>query len=285
MLETVMIHHVSEEVGARVGPRAEYTIPPDALDAYLQSRDAWAPVSAPDDLKTIHAGKRYLVTFDDGYRNNLTQALPVLERHETPCLLFVTTGFIDGTLYPYELELASVIEEADVLDIPDLARRTSLHDLTDRSSLYRSLRRPLKQKRHEARESFMERLADQNGYDRADVQDEPILNWDEVCELSDHPLVTIGVHTRSHVVLPRQPWSVVYQELRHSKRRLESQTGKPVEYLSYPYGSSSLVVRQMARWLGIRYGFTTQSRRADRLNIWNRLSIPRIDISDVIDGD
>ena len=36
-----------------------------------------------------------LVTFDDGYRNNLTLAAPVLKSHDIPCIFHVATGYID----------------------------------------------------------------------------------------------------------------------------------------------------------------------------------------------
>jgi peptidoglycan/xylan/chitin deacetylase (PgdA/CDA1 family) len=241
-------------------------------------------VSVADGLEGVQDDRKYLVTFDDGYRNNLTEALPVLEWHDVPCLFFLTTGFINGSVYPYELELAAAVEKMDPLSIPGRSEKIPSQTLSDRR-LYRELRRPLKPKQHDAREAFMDQLADRNDYDRAEVQKEPVLNWDEVRELSDHPLVTIGVHTHSHVVLAHQPWRVAYRELKSSKHCLEGQIGKPVEYLSYPYGSNSLIVRQMARWLGVRYGFTTQPKRVHRLNIWNRLAIPRIDIAEFVNGD
>src|SRR3990170_763754 len=37
-----------------------------------------------------------LITFDDGYRDNLENALPVLRRHGYPAVLFVPIGFLDG---------------------------------------------------------------------------------------------------------------------------------------------------------------------------------------------
>lgn len=131
----------------------------------------------------------------------------------------------------------------------------------------------------------MNQLAIQNEYDRPDVQHEPILSWEDVRLLNDHPLVTIGAHTRSHVLLSRQSWRTAWNELRASKERLEKKLGEPVRHVSYPYGGNNIIVRQMARWLGFAYGFTTRARRADRVADWNRLALPRIDINELIPGD
>jgi len=46
-----------------------------------------------------------LITFDDGYRDNLENALPVLRRHGYPAVLFVPIGFLDGRPLPHEESL------------------------------------------------------------------------------------------------------------------------------------------------------------------------------------
>jgi peptidoglycan/xylan/chitin deacetylase (PgdA/CDA1 family) len=277
-----MLHHVTESRRATIGPLAEYTVRPGELDAYLRSRAEWRATS---DLQGTGVRKQLVITFDDGYRNNLTKALPVLERHEMPCLLFVTTGFIDGTVYPYEIELAEVIERSDTLSIPGQSEAVSLHGEPCCRSVYRELRLPLKSSSRASREAFMNQLAAQNDYDRADVQHEPMLSWEEVHSLSEHPLVTIGAHTESHVLLTQQPWKTALNELQFSKERLERKLGEPVRHVSYPYGGSNIVVRQMSRWLGFEYGFTTRARRTEAVTTWNRLALPRIDISELIPDD
>ncbi len=273
-----MLHHVTESQRAKIGPLADYAIRPLELDAYFRSRAEWKPVTAPE---RIESGKHLVLTFDDGYRNNLTEALPVLEQHGVPCILFVTTGFIDGTVYPYEIELAEVIERADTLSSPGRSETVHLGDLHHRRTVYRRLRLPLRSSTQARREAFMNQLASQNGYDRTDVQHEPLLNWEEVHSLNDHPLVTIGAHTKSHVLLSRQAWWPAWNELRASKERLEHELGQPVRHVSYPYGGNNFIIRQMARCLGFEYGFTTRAGRIDRVTNWNRHSLPRIDINEL----
>jgi len=269
------------EKRARVGPLADYAVTPQEMDNYLRSRAEWRTVSLVE-MQEPRDDRQILVTFDDGYRNNLTEALPVLEAHDVPCLLFITTGFIAGTTYPYELELAKVVEQGDKLWIPGREKPVVLGTTSERCDLYQNLRLPLKSASHEEREAFMEQLAEQNWHDRSEVQSEPFLSWEEVRALSEHPLVTIGAHTQSHTLLSRQPWRVALEEMCTAKERLEEHISQSVTAISYPYGGSNVVIRQMARWVGFYYGFTTEVRRANHVTAWNRLALPRIDISELI---
>jgi peptidoglycan/xylan/chitin deacetylase (PgdA/CDA1 family) len=278
-----MLHHVKPTPRFAIGPLADYSVTPSELEAYLLDRSEWEPVTELSDF-SFHKGG-FLLTFDDGYQNNLTDALPVLEEHEVPCLIFVVTGFIDGSVYPYELELAEVVKHASVLAIPDRSEPAEIQSLSRRQSLYRGLRLPLKPATRTEREAYMDRLARLNDYDRSDMQKEPLLNWDDVRELGNHPLVTIGAHTHSHVLLSRQSWQTAWEEITRSKQRLEEQIGERVRYFSYPYGGNSIAVRQMVRWAGFQFGFTTRARRMDRITDWNRYALPRIDISELLPDD
>jgi peptidoglycan/xylan/chitin deacetylase (PgdA/CDA1 family) len=63
-----------------------------------------------------------LITFDDGYRDNLENALPVLNRHGYPAVLFVPVGFLDGVRpLPHEESLRLLGIENETVDWPELA--------------------------------------------------------------------------------------------------------------------------------------------------------------------
>ncbi len=51
----------------------------------------WETIVSPADSVP---GIRVLVTFDDGYRDSFTRALPILERHRIPAIFFAATNFI-----------------------------------------------------------------------------------------------------------------------------------------------------------------------------------------------
>lgn len=285
MLETVMLHHVSESTEVCIGPRTTYTVTPGQLESYIGRRSDWRAISAERGLEIAHSEQRFLVTFDDGYYNNMSEALPVLEKHGVPCIIFVTTGFVEGEVYPYEIELADVIDTADELCVPSRESPLQLDGKSVRKSVYEQIKHPLKRESHERREAYMERFADMNGYQRLDVQTERFLDWNDIRALSQHPLVTIGAHTHTHVLLSQQPWQQAYAEMERSKELLEKATSQRIECFSYPYGGNTLAVRQMARWIGFRYGFTTQAKRIGRVRFLNRLAIPRIDINEFVKDD
>ena len=57
------------------------------------------------------------VTFDDGYKDNLTHALPILEQYNIPAVIYITTRFLEGDTWMWWYELWDYIEETDLLEV------------------------------------------------------------------------------------------------------------------------------------------------------------------------
>jgi Polysaccharide deacetylase len=75
-------------------------------------------------------------TFDDGYIDNLTVALPVMERFDAPITVYVTTGMITGEINAWWLGLTALIRGRDRLDLPEIGYR---FDCMDQASKKRTL--------------------------------------------------------------------------------------------------------------------------------------------------
>lgn len=195
-----------------------------------------------------------LVTFDDAWRSFRTEALPRLERHGVPAILFVATGFVDGDWPPFERELAA-----------RLAGRP------DREERFRDLRarwKPLHPVERRRRLAAIEEAGDA-------PDDEGFLGWEELEELSRHPLVTIGAHSWRHPQLDAQsPWTAAREILR-SRRDLARRLGRRPEWLAWPYGAHGGASRGIARAAGFRGAFTTRPGRVDGRG--DRFALPRVE--------
>ncbi|MCS3826459.1 peptidoglycan/xylan/chitin deacetylase (PgdA/CDA1 family) [Salinibacter ruber] len=279
MIEVALGHSVSDgDASSRIGPLAEYSISTNQLKEFLESRK---------NNLVYHSGmsslsKEIVLTFDDGYYDNMERALPLIEHFKVQTFIFVTTGFVEGDIYPYELELASVIEDHGGIHTPFHSRPVVVRSDKDENRLYQRLRLPLKTATYKDRERFMNKLAAINGYERKSYQNKSFLSWKGVAELDQHPFITIGAHTDSHPVLTHQwPW-IAYREMKHSKSKIEEVIDRPVRHFSYPYGRNNALVRTLARWAGFRWAFTTERRRVDSIEECGAFSIPRIDIHHLV---
>lgn len=179
-----------------------------------------------------------VITVDDGYRDFLEVAAPILQRHGVPATLFVTTKFVDGNfwLWPDRLEhgLATTAERELHLDGrgrwplgTESERRAAWQALVDiATSVADADRRALI-------DEVLERLA-------VELPAQPPaeyagLSWAELRELRSMG-IEIGAHTLSHPVLSRIPAAELDTEIGGSKQRIEEQLNGPVVSFCYPNG-------------------------------------------------
>ena len=86
--------------------RSDMAVSPGRFREQLESLlDAGYRPLAMDDVLDVLSGRKsspaaFAITFDDGYESVYTQALPILESLSIPATVFLTTGFLDGTVSP-----------------------------------------------------------------------------------------------------------------------------------------------------------------------------------------
>ncbi|MDV7339902.1 polysaccharide deacetylase family protein [Terasakiella sp. A23] len=85
------------------------------------------------------------------------------------------------------------------------------------------------------------------------------LSWKQVRELSDHPLVSIGAHTASHLHMAAASQARVGDEMSRSLARLEEKLGYRPDIFAYPYGEASLEAMQVVRGFGMKAAFGQHS--------------------------
>jgi len=228
------------------------------------------------------------VTFDDGYRNVLTDAAPVLKRLGIPATLFVVTDFVfeRRMLWPDRLVSALSLTRLTGLRL-SIGGETMDLPLTDRHEKIaadRLIRRHCKQLPDDERIRFIEDAIEQLG-----VEERQLVNaWDghravEPDELRDLAGfgVEVGSHTRSHAIVAQLDSEKMRVELDGSKREIEAATGRACVEFSYPNGAvGDFDERTRAALVeaGYRCGVTTVKQRL--VGGQDAYTIPRMMLTD-----
>lgn len=180
-----------------------------------------------------------IISFDDGYDDNYTNAFPVLRELGVPAMFFVSTGHIDsGCAYAYDWLVHMICRaQADRLSIAELAIDQPLPDsMAARRALAAEVLDRIKALGARVQRSVIERLESQwampRGVGHADCRP---MNWDQLREMHAGGM-EIGSHGVWHNMLAKLSGEEMAEEILVSKGTLERELGAPPTVISYPVG-------------------------------------------------
>ncbi|MGE3245500.1 MAG: polysaccharide deacetylase family protein [Beijerinckiaceae bacterium] len=286
----LMFHRVRPWTGGAFAPNRLLEITPEFLAETIETLLAQGFDILPLDAALARisqgggaAAKRFAVlTFDDGYRDNLEFALPVLQRYRAPFTVYVAPGFADRTVGLWWVELEEAVRRGGGrLDIG--GRSFSLSDSNDSektesfNSLYWLLRALPE---HEMR-AAIRTLAEQARVDWCALVADACLGWEGLAELAADPLCTIGAHTMTHPMLAKLPEAEMRAEIAESRDAIERRLGVRPRHFAYPVGDpGSAGPREfaVAAELGFASAVTTRpgmvfAEHAESLTALPRLSV------------
>jgi peptidoglycan/xylan/chitin deacetylase (PgdA/CDA1 family) len=216
------------------------------------------------------------VTFDDGYADNVTVALPILQRLGVPATFFITVGFLNGgRMWNDTITDAVSVAAGPSLDLRDLG--SELFDVSTvqaRRHTLASLLATWKYLPPPQRDAQVAELARRvNG----SLPPSAMMTTEQVLTLARAGM-EIGAHTLQHPILARLPSAEARHEIVTSKRELEAITARDVSGFAYPNGRpgrdfNDEHVRMVAD-AGYRFAVTTEYAAAGREV--NPLLLPRI---------
>jgi peptidoglycan/xylan/chitin deacetylase (PgdA/CDA1 family) len=255
-------------------------------------------MSVQDLIQQLRSGalpaEAVAVTFDDGYRDNLINAKPVLLSYGVPATLFLATGYIDRRAPFWWDELAAMILESTrpteyrvhcggqvfELQWPEPERsdmqggwRASEKPITKRQSAFMTIWRHLQRATPGLRDRIMNALRV-----HFEMLRDPLgipMSSDEVRDLVSDDIVTLGAHTVTHAALTRLSRSECLKEVVESRDQCRALAGKPIEGFAYPYGDMSPEVRNDVAASGFRWACSTEGGFIDG-NQTSLYALPRI---------
>lgn len=200
------------------------------------------------------------ISFDDGYADNATVALPILQRHGLAATFFVATGFLDGGRMWNDTVIESLRRSPQPwvdLRAQDLGR-WPLGSVAERRAAIDAVLPRIKYLPLAAREPLLRELIAAAGC--PPLPDALMMRSAQVRALADAGM-EIGGHTVRHPILTELPDAQARAEIGDGRVRLQQISAQAVEVFAYPNGGPDRDYDQrhvaMVRALGFQAAVST----------------------------
>lgn len=259
VLRALVYHRVCDRDGAFRGDPHVHSATPEAFDAQMEYLTRhYTPISADQAVAALCGEaalppRAVLVTFDDGYRDFLTCAWPILKRHRVPALLFIPTAFPGTDRAFWWDELYEMVATTGAPRIQAFGLGPyPLHTAGERWAAVRALNRFLKHRPPDDLAARLRELRETLGVPQ--VRGPMVLTWEELRGLVAEGLA-VGAHTRTHPALPGLPLERLADEVRGAHADLQQELGQATPLFSYPYGLADGRVVPILKDLGYAGAF------------------------------
>jgi peptidoglycan/xylan/chitin deacetylase (PgdA/CDA1 family) len=198
-------------------------------------------VSPREILEGLEPGGKYiLLTFDDGYCNN-RRAVPAMEEFNAPAVFFISSDHVEeGKAFWW-----------DVAYREGRKRGKTEHEIRRTVAGYK--RRKTEEVESDLKDKFgKDALRPVGDLDRA-------FTPGELREFSGHRLVSLGNHTKNHAILTNYSLAEVREQIQGGQDAIQQMTGTIPEMISYPNGSSSPNIQEVAWQTGLRLGVVVRA--------------------------
>jgi peptidoglycan/xylan/chitin deacetylase (PgdA/CDA1 family) len=230
----------------RFGPQAP-SISTEDLETHLRYvRESFNPLRLDTLLGMLRAGERpppraVVLTVDDGYRDFLEVAYPLLRRYEVPATVFVVSGLLRGNFWLWLDRLRYALEQAPDPDFnvtgPDGPVRLRLDSPEARFKAWDQIMTRCLRLSPQERDAYVAACVAATGVSvpAAPTGKFAPLSREDILQM-DSRLVEIGSHTRTHPILSRCSGAEITSEIAGSKAEIEAILGRSVSTFCYPNG-------------------------------------------------
>lgn len=221
------------------------------------------------------------IMFDDGYKDNIDIALPILEKHNVKATFYIVTDCIEKNIptWTHILEYCfqnfkskQIHLEFDFL--PEGLRKVAFDEKTTPLVYARKLKPELKKIDHSSRNIALQTILKTT---KIDQFPKLMMNWDDIKKLISKGHY-VGSHTVHHFMLGTiDDENIITKELKESREIIHSKLGFYPKTISYPVGSYNKATITLSQKLGYQFGLAVKQ------DIFNpdkhsKFEIPRIEL-------
>lgn len=238
----INFHGVSNVKGKRFNNRHMDSAEFEKLIIYLKKRYNIISLKELFDNYRSHKNvskKTIALTFDDGYLNNFTVALPILKKHNVPATYYLISESLENANFYVWPDVIDLIQKNTKEDI-SLTVGTFKYPGFYCEKLKMSLTDLMKQSGAE-REKHLDEIKEKYPVYVSESEKEPelikMVHKTELETYKNEPLIEYGSHTHLHYNLEHLNLEDCFKEVSVSKQIIENIIKKPVTSLAFPDGS------------------------------------------------
>ena len=229
--------------------------------------------------------REVVLTFDDGYRNNLDVLAPLMLENNIPFAVFISTNHIEeGDFFPTSIIRIAVFSSSlDFLSVNAISGSLSLKTQSDKELASKKLSDYVKKNSLESVTSLVEDIlknftATEWSLLREKHNSLLPMSWDEVRKLVSYG-ATIGSHCKEHICChSNQNSNVIKEQIFDSKKIIERELDITCSYFAYPNGNYTEISKSCTLEAGYLAAFTTEKIKISslnkQLNVMPRHSVP-----------
>ncbi len=282
IIRNFLFHRVSDETDRLWPPTSTALF--RSIITYITKR--YHVVNLEDHLLAGEPGKTKkkaaTISFDDGYKDNIEYAVPILKAYKCPASFYVATDCIDKNIPTWTYVADFLFKNTGIgklaLDmefVPPQFRKNEIPSELARLDLASRLKRWMKGLPNKERQEVLLHL--QSALNDVAPPANRMMNWNDLRQMQTDGY-TIGSHTVSHPLLASiEDDKELFFELEESGERIRSELGRFPVTISYPIGSYDKRVMKCAKESGYKLGLAVRERFYDTGKD-DLFSIPRVEL-------
>ena len=222
------------------------------------------------------------VLFDDGYKDNIEIAVPILKKYNCPASFYVVTDCIDKNIptWTYIIDHVFLKTKKQKLElgydfVPEKLKSFQLQINHQSNSAVKEIKPWLKRLSNPQRLLVIQSILSQ--CDDVQMAENKMMNWNDIRQLDSDGFI-IGSHSHTHPMLASlQNESEISNELKISAQRIQKELGKIPQTISYPIGSYDERVVRLSAQAGYKYGLAVHQQffKPGKDNVFK---IPRVEL-------